>query len=190
MDQIVGLWYTPKHDERALVWTRDGDGMQGVELHPQKREKSNALACADGQQLGYGYQKISKEPCRVLIWEGSRESMVVLTGPDPAFDVMGKDVEGRIQVGSYGGSVRKYACMWRGTTATYLDLHPAGDCVGSEASGIGDGQQVGVTWDAELAGRAALWSGSPDRKVLFVQWLRAVRAVFRRDGLGVKIKAC
>jgi hypothetical protein len=161
MDQIVGLWYTPKHDERALVWTRDGDHMQGVELHPEKWQKSNAMACADGQQLGYGYQTFTKDPCRVLLWQGTRESMVILTGPDPAFDVMGTGVEGGIQVGSYGGSVRKHACLWRGTTDSYLDLHPASDYVGSEALGVGDGQQVGVRWDAELAGRAALWSGSP-----------------------------
>jgi hypothetical protein len=161
-DQVVGLWYTPKHDERALVWTRNGHEMRGVELHPEGWQKSNALACSDGQQVGYGYQKFSKDPCRVLLWEGTRESMVVLTGPDPAVDVMAKDVEAGVQVGSYGGSVQKHACLWRGTTASYLDLHPGGDYLGSEACGIGDGQQVGVVWDGELAGGAAVWSGTPE----------------------------
>src|SRR5215467_8143308 len=34
--QLVGCWYTPKHDERALVWTRTNDeSVAGVELHPE-----------------------------------------------------------------------------------------------------------------------------------------------------------
>jgi hypothetical protein len=162
MGQVVGLWYTPKEDERALVWTHDGSGMQGVELHPAGWQKSNAIACNDGQQIGYGYVKYAKDPCRALLWEGTRESMVVLSGPDAAVEVMGYGVAAGIQVGSYGGSVRKHACLWRGSTESYLDLHPGDGFMGSEAVGAGDGQQVGIVWDGQLAGRAALWSGSPE----------------------------
>jgi len=44
---LAGLWYTPKHDERALVWTRTADQtMSGVELHPKEWEKSSAPAGA------------------------------------------------------------------------------------------------------------------------------------------------
>jgi hypothetical protein len=161
-NQVVGLWYTPKEDERALVWTRDGDAMRGVELHPEKWQKSNALACGDGQQVGYGYVKFAKDPCRALLWNGSRESMVVLTGPDPELEVMGNGVSAGIQVGSYGGSMRKHACLWKSSAETFVDLHPGGDLVGSEATAAGDGQQVGIAWHGELAGRAALWSGSPE----------------------------
>ena len=164
-NQVVGLWYTPKHDERALVWTRDGDQMRGIELHPQKWQKSNALACDNGQQVGYGYPKFATDSCRALLWEGSRDSMVVLSGPDPTIDVMGRGVAAGIQVGSYGGSAHAHACLWRGSTESFLDLHPAGDVMGSEASAAGDGQQVGVAWDAELRSGAALWSGSPDSYV-------------------------
>jgi hypothetical protein len=160
-NQIAGLWYTPKEDEHALVWTRNGNAMLGIELHPENWQKSNALACSDGQQIGYGYVKFAKDPCRALLWNGSRESMVVLTGPDPSVEVMGKGVSTGIQAGSYGGSARRHACLWRGSSASFVDLHPEGNLMGSDASAAGDGQQVGVAWDAEMAGSAAVWSGSP-----------------------------
>src|SRR5262245_55649602 len=65
--QLTGCWYTPKHDERALVWNRTADnGVSGVELHVPKWQKSNAVACGDGQQIGYGYEKFAKDPCKAL----------------------------------------------------------------------------------------------------------------------------
>jgi hypothetical protein len=80
--QVAGLWYSPKGDERAVVWTRqDEGGMRGVELHPPKWDKSNALACGGGQQVGYGYVKFVKEPTRALLWCGTPESLVC--SPDP-----------------------------------------------------------------------------------------------------------
>ena len=162
--QIAGLWYTPKHDERALVWTRDAAGeMTGVELHPAKWQKSNALACSDTQQVGYGYEKFAEDPCRALLWEGSRESLVVLTGPDPAVETYGKGVADGIQVGYVGGARQRHGCLWRGTTESHIDLHPPSDrLVGSDILGAGDGQQVGHVWDEEMANGAALWDGSPE----------------------------
>src|SRR5213076_3018821 len=54
-NQIAGRWNTPKGDEHALVWTRQSDGgLDCIELQPDKWEKSNALACGGGQQVGYG----------------------------------------------------------------------------------------------------------------------------------------
>jgi hypothetical protein len=165
--QIAGVWYTPKGDERALVWTRHDSGtLSGVELHPQKWEKSSALACGDGQQIGYGYVNFAEDPCRAVCWSGTRDSMVVLTGPDPSWESMGKGVAEGVQVGYVGGSGRQRACLWRGTTESYVDLHPpAKEIIGSEALGAADGQQVGQIWDDEMMGRAALWSGSPDSYV-------------------------
>src|SRR5262249_43070810 len=91
--QLVGCWYTPKHDERALVWTRrDEERIEGVELHPEGWQKSATRACGDGQQVGYGYVKFAKDPSKALLWSGSRESMVVLTGPDPTFDASANGV--------------------------------------------------------------------------------------------------
>src|SRR5262252_7404473 len=76
--QLAGSWYTPKHDERALVWTRIGDeSFEGMELHPKGWEKSATSACGDGQQVGYGYMKFVKDPKKALLWSGSRESMIV-----------------------------------------------------------------------------------------------------------------
>jgi hypothetical protein len=86
--------------------------------------------------------------------------MVVLTGPDPKRDASANGVAQGIQVGSSGGSVRQHACLWRGSSESYLDLHPT-ELTGSEALGVGDGQQVGHAWAENQRQMAALWSGSP-----------------------------
>jgi len=165
--QLAGYWTTPKGDDHAVVWTRRSDGaLAGAELHPGKWEKSIALACGDGQQVGFGYEIFVRHPSKALLWEGSRDSVVVLTGPDPNVDAMGMAVADGVQVGVVGGSMDKHACLWRGTTASHVDLHPTSAAlIGSEALGIGDGQQVGQVWDTEMANRAALWSGSVDTYV-------------------------
>jgi hypothetical protein len=160
--QLAGFWTTPKGAERAVVWTRRADGgLTGAELHPGKWEKSMALACGDGQQIGFGYEVFVRNPSKALLWSGSRDSVVVLTGPDPSVDATGSGVADGVQVGTVGGSMRKHACLWRGTAASHVDLHPTSEeLFGSEALGVGDGQQVGQVWNAELESRAALWSGS------------------------------
>jgi hypothetical protein len=160
--QLAGFWTTPKGDERALVWTENGPDLVGVELHPSNWQKSVGMACGDGQQVGYGSQDFSKDPTRALLWSGSPESMVVLTAPDPELEAMAHGVAGGVQVGCVGSAGRPHACLWRGTTDSFLDLHPeAPGIVGTEAWGIGDGQQVGAAWDDEMRQMAALWSGSP-----------------------------
>ena len=164
VSQLAGYWYTPKHDERALVWTRSaGDTMDGVELHPNGWQKSLALACGDGQQIGHGYERFTKDPSRALLWTGSRESLIVLTGPDPSRSTAGRGVAQGVQVGCVGGgTMYQRACLWRGTSESYVDLHPDGaDFLGSDAMGVGDGQQVGTVWGESMMPHAALWSGSP-----------------------------
>jgi hypothetical protein len=161
--QLAGYWTTPKGDERAIVWTQTAADLAGVELHPPTWQKSAAIACGDGQQIGFGYGNFAQEPSKALLWSGTRESLIVLTGPDPSRDAMGHAVAGGVQVGYVGGSGRQHACLWRGSTDSHLDLHPTSpDLFGSEALGIGDGQQVGVVWTTEMANLAALWNGSPD----------------------------
>lgn len=163
--QLAGCWYTPKHDERALVWTRVTENdISGVELHPEGWEKSVARACGNGQQVGYGYKHFVKDPSAALLWNGSRESMVVLTGPDATRDATAAGVADGVQVGSVGGSGWQRACIWCGSSATFVDLHPDG-LEGSEGLGIGDGQQVGHVWGESRTQRAALWSGSRDSYV-------------------------
>ncbi len=135
-------------------------------MHPEGWQKSFARACGDGQQVGYGYVKFAKDPSKALLWSGSRESLVVLTGPDPTVDVSANGVAQGIQVGRFGGSMRQRACLWRGSSESYVDLHPtAATLMGSEALGIGDGQQVGHIWGEDSLQMAAVWSGSPDSYV-------------------------
>lgn len=163
--QICGCWYSPKHDERALVWTRVGDGMESVELHPPGWDKSYAMACDGRQQVGYGYEQFSKQPRRALLWSGSRDSLVVLTGPDASRECYAQGVDDGMQVGGFGGSGRSHACLWHGTSESFVDLHPSG-FMGSEATAIRHGQQVGIVWDEKTRTmRAALWTGTADSYV-------------------------
>jgi hypothetical protein len=164
--QLAGFWYTPKHDERALVWTRTAGGaMSGADLHPVGWQKSSALACDGGQQVGFGYKKFAKDPSRALLWTGSSESVVVLTGPDADVSSVAKGVSGGVQVGTVATNSRfQRACLWRGAAESFLDLHPP-KLMGSDAVGVGDGQQVGHVWGDTMQQRAALWSGSPESYV-------------------------
>ena len=166
--QIAGCWYTPKHDDRALVWTRGADDtMNGVELHPRGWQKSMAVACGDGQQVGQGYENFAKDPSRALLWTGSPESMVVLTGPDASLSTVAKGVADGIQVGCFAANSRfQRACLWRGDSASYVDLHPRDATLsGSDGIAIADGQQVGVVWNEEMMQIAALWTGSAESYV-------------------------
>lgn len=164
--QIAGYWSTPKGDYRALIWTANGHGVTGTELHPTGWEKSVVNGCGDGQQIGYGYRNYAKESSRALLWTGTRESVIVLTGPDADRDAMGNAVCGGVQAGYIGGSGRQHACLWRGSTDSFLDLHPAApEAMGSEVLGMDDAQQVGVVWNQGGLSGAALWSGSADSYV-------------------------
>lgn len=159
--QIVGYWSTPKGDERALVWTVNGHGPVGVELHPADWEKSIVLGCGDGQQIGYGYKTYTKQPSRALWWNGTRDSVVVLTGPDADQDAMGHAVCDGVQAGHIGGSGFPHACLWRGSSESFVDLHPARpDINGSEIVGLDADQQVGFVWTRTSTNEAALWRGT------------------------------
>jgi len=160
-DQLAGFWYTPKQDERALVWTLGAEGiLAGSDLHPPGWQKSVAMACGGGQQVGYGYQRFAKDPQRALLWSGSPESMVVLTSPDPDRETTCHAVDGSVQGGRVNlGGPDVHACLWRGTSDSFVDLHPDG-MLSSELFGIGDGEQVGWTMDKEWQTYAALWTGS------------------------------
>ena len=160
-DQLAGFWYTPKQDERAIVWMLAPDRtFAGVELHPEGWQKSVALACGGGQQVGYGYRKFVQDPDRALLWSGSSKSMIELFAPDRSRGTMAHAVADGIQGGkvNYGGP-EVHACLWRGTSETFEDLHPTG-MLSSEVLGVGDGEQVGSTMDEEFRMYAALWKGS------------------------------
>jgi len=163
-DQLVGWWYSPKGDERAVVWTRDADGsLAGNDLHPAKWDKSSAMACGGGQQVGFGYEKFVKQPTRGLLWSGTRESLVVLTGPDAERDAYCYGVDDGVQAGYVGGPQTRYASLWLGTAASWINLHPSSAGIqGSECAAIGDGQQVGCVWGEDQLAQAALWTSTAE----------------------------
>jgi len=183
--QLAGFWTTPKGKEHAVVWTEAGEDFTGVELHPPDWDKSVGMACGGGQQVGFGSSNFAKDPTRALLWTGSAESLVVLAGPEPACETMAYGVADGVQVGMVGVSRSPHACLWRGTSGSFLDLHPASPAIsGTEAWGIGDGQQVGLAWLEDFAQGAALWSGTAESFVsLAPQGLARSRATRCARGL-------
>jgi hypothetical protein len=124
------------------------------------------LGCGDGQQIGYGYKNFRDDPRRALLWSGTRESVVVLTGPDAEAEAMGQAVCGGVQAGYVGGSISHHACLWRGSTESFVDLHPGrADAMRSEVLGLDPDQQVGLIWNENTHSEAALWSGSAESYV-------------------------
>jgi hypothetical protein len=154
-DQLVGFWYTPKQDERGIIWTLAPHGaLAEAELHPQGWQKRVALACGGGQQVGYGYQEFAKDPRRALPWSCPPKSMIVPTGPDPSRETIA-NVDG-IQGGNVSlGGPSVHACLWRGGAETFEDPHPAG-MLASEVLGVGGGQQVSSTCHDDFPTLAAL----------------------------------
>jgi len=165
-----------KEQGRAALAERGPSGWSPVDLHPAGYATSVVTGSRDGRHVGYGQPAGQPGPLpmpieRALLWSGAAAGVVELRGPDPARQTRALATAGDVQVGEYGRNWSLHAALWRGTSASMVDLHPtppAGyppDVQVSTASGAGDGQQVGtVSWKkTELAtpvGRAALWTGS------------------------------
>ena len=158
-DQLAGCYRSAKDDERAVAWTLHGDALDGVELHPARWDRSNAVACGGGRQIGYGYQAFAKDPCVALLWSGTRDSMITLMPPAGMRESYGRATDGVRHAGYAGGNGTQHACLWLDDGASFVDLHP-GQFRGSEAWATGHGQQTGCVWDDRYQQRAALWSGS------------------------------
>src|SRR5262245_36764121 len=172
--ELVGPVNRYERPRAARRVRRDGR-VAVTDLHPARYATSYAMACRDGQQVGYGQppgQTGGSAPIeRALLWSGTAESLVELAGPDPKLQTRALAVKDGVQVGEYGRNFTMHAAMWQGSSVSMVVLHPAPppgyppDAQVSRASGVGNGQQVGlVAWKKKPLApqdmRAALWTGS------------------------------
>ena len=175
-DELVGP-VNPSERPRAARRVRRDGRVAVTDLHPAHYATSYGFGCGDGQQVGYGQppgQSGGSLPIeRALLWTGTAASVVELAGPDPKLQTRALCVHGGVQVGEYGRNFGLRAVMWRGSSESAVVLHPTPppgyppDAQVSKATGVGDGQQVGVVaWKKKQMAppdmRAALWTGSAE----------------------------
>jgi hypothetical protein len=171
--QLVGRLPVNTKDHAVLCERQDARRAP-VDLHPPRYASSVATGCADGQQVGYGVPAGQTAPSpieRALLWSGTPDGVIELRGPEPGRQTHALAVRDGVQVGEYGRNWSRHAAMWRSSSASMTDLHPAPpkgyppDVQVSTAEGVADGQQVGVVgWKktqlASQVARAALWTDS------------------------------
>lgn len=155
--QVVGFLHTSSGTpaERAVIW--EGPAQPVRSLHPTGHYRSVLTAADNGVQVGW-----SVTPSLVIaagIWNGTAGSWVNLSSgywSGRANAVRDGQQGGYVQVGS-----TFHACIWFGSAASIVDLHPAGSFE-SVVVGVGGGQQVGYTRQSSSSSpqRAAMWSGS------------------------------
>lgn len=137
----------------AAQWTT-------VILHPIGPISSTALGSGGGQQVGFTFTSPANQIPNAAVWNGTAQSWVTLSHRESR----AYGVDGGVQVGSERNGISR-AVLWRGTESSGLSLHPIGpEVLGSEALGVGDGQQVG-TVGYPGRGTPALWNGTADSYV-------------------------
>jgi hypothetical protein len=149
---------------RAMLWT--GSASSAVDLHPPGWAISEARDAASGQQVGFATFSAAFFATAIL-WRGTAESFVILEPPNSGGASRAFGTDGVQQVGMWTpvGSANSRAALWSGSATSHVDLQPPG-VVGSEASDVNRGQQVGYVRlpppqpGGNTTDVASLWTGS------------------------------
>lgn len=158
-------WTGKQNTPQAVAWTVRGTQAAGS-LLPAPGFASSQATGADGLQIVGTGNSSGDAPSRALLWTGRGEPVVLADPRDPQASTAAYAVRGNLQGGSSGGMAAG-ACLWRGSTQSFVSLHPSGvdaSCV----RGVSDDAQVGEFEPAVDTGapkRAALWRGSADSLV-------------------------
>lgn len=158
-DQAAGSCYV-RGNQHALLLRRNGAGFEALDLHPKGYEKTFAMGCFAGQQVGYGTPKGVRQDV-ALLWSGNAGSVVELRAPDPAQETTAYAIANGVQVGYSGGQGRQRAVLWRGSSDSAVELHPK-DMMISECEGTDGTQQVGRAAASLYVVMPSLWHGSAD----------------------------
>jgi hypothetical protein len=162
--QVVGYEKGPGLYQHALIWTSAPSSP--VDLQPTDLSgfsASQANGAYGSQQVGQGVFS-SANYNHALLWTGTAGSAVDLNPTNlPGFITSyANATDGSQQVGEgYGGGTALQALLWTSTANSAVDLNPTG-FEGSEAAGVGGGQQVG--WGIGTD-HALLWTGTANSAV-------------------------
>ena len=142
----------------AASWTGTSDGF--VDLDPAGND-STAYALSGSKPVG------TADNGGAVVWSGIGQSRTRLSSGSyyaVAYGASGTQYVGQVQVPGSSGS-RLHAALWRGTSGSYVDLHPL-NASQSVAKAVSATQQAGYAYFADPPGstnyvaRAAMWSGS------------------------------
>ena len=158
-DQAAGACYV-RGNQHALLVRRTGAGFDALDLHPKAYERTVAMGCFAGQQVGYGTPKGARKDV-ALLWSGSAGSVVELRASDPALETTAYAIANGVQVGYSGGPGRQRALLWRGSTESVAELHPKQAKL-SECGATDGVEQVGVAAVNFVVSIPSLWRGSAD----------------------------
>ena len=143
----------------AALFKRSREGIALTDLHSKAYAKTWARGCDGAQQVGGGEPKDSERNETALLW--TPDKVVELHGPEPNRMTNAHGVADGIQVGVYGPSSEQHAMLWRGTTASAVNLNPSDKHI-SEANAVADGEIVGFSalgeWP-DFVMRPCLWRG-------------------------------
>jgi len=159
-------WSGKKNTPQAVAWTVRGTLAEGSLLPTPGFASSYANAADSLRIVGTGEPAGGDAPARALLWTGNAQPQSLADPRDPRANSAAYAVSGDVQGGSSGG-LAAGACIWRGTTESFVSLHPSGvdaSCV----RGVSGGEQVGEfepSVDTGAPKRAGLWRGSADSLV-------------------------
>jgi len=163
---FVGTSWTGKQNTpRAVAWTVAGKQAVGSLLPAPAFASSHASASEGLRIVGTGGSS-GDSPSRALLWTGNGQPQLLADPRDPQANSSAYAVCGNVQGGSSGGMAAG-ACMWQGSTESFVSLHPHGvdaSCV----RGLSGDQQVGEfepSVDTGAPKRAGLWRGTADSLV-------------------------
>jgi hypothetical protein len=143
-----------------------------VDLHPTNFVSSTVTGVSGTQQVGLASNSPSALPSsHAFVWNGTAQSGVdlhpVQVFPDNYSNSVARGTDGTHQVGgveyvAFEVANIHHAALWKGTAASFVDLHPASGYFQSEAVAVAGDQQVGwgATREDGFGKHALLWSGS------------------------------
>jgi hypothetical protein len=133
-------------------------------IHPAASTSSYAWAVSEGGITGYAY--LPGRQSAGMWTSPAAASWIELSPPVTVSAIsfgfaIGSSQQGGqwVPVGDAGGAGR--ACVWNGTAASFVDLHPpTGGYLRSAVLGIGAGRQWGWAQTSGFLQRASVWSGT------------------------------
>lgn len=156
------LWTGKKNTPQAIAWTVRAKEAIGCVLPAAGFASSHATAVAGLDVVGTG-EPPGEGPSRALLWKAGAAPVVLANPADPAASTAAHAVTADLQGGSSGGMAAS-ACIWRGSTESFVSLHPKGvdaSCIRA----VSDAEQAGDFEPAVDTGaqkRAGLWRGRAD----------------------------
>ena len=151
--------------DHAMIWS--GSAASARDLHPAGYLSSD-LAGTDGEQhAGAGTAPAFPTDGHALFWD--RTGAVHDLNPAGYIRSAAQGVSGSEQVGfgqlAADPAGSRHALLWRGTSASAVDLTPAG-FGDSIAWDVSDGRIVGTANDGNFVGHAMLWTGTTANEFL------------------------